>query len=132
MREALEKARPFTLEGALGNMKCPYLILHGGYDVLGVEQATLVHEYAKRHGVNVTLNLVGEDETGAEHCQHDNPTIGQEYLTDWLADVFGIDQKELLGTSLHPLICIRTVQPRGGPFDARSLSRSEEHKSALQ
>jgi hypothetical protein len=29
-------------------------------------------------GVDVTLRLVSEDETGAEHCQHDNPTIGQE------------------------------------------------------
>src|SRR3546814_950771 len=33
MCEALEKARPFTLEGAPENMKCPYLIVHGGYDV---------------------------------------------------------------------------------------------------
>jgi hypothetical protein len=46
--------------------------------------------------VDVTLKLIGEDETGAEHCQHDNPTIGMEYLCDWLAQRFGIDQRALL------------------------------------
>jgi hypothetical protein len=45
--------------------------------------------------VNATLRFVTPEETGAEHCQHDNPTIGQELLADWLADVFGIDQRTL-------------------------------------
>ena len=31
----------------------------------------------------------------AWHCQHDNPTLGQELMIDWLADVFGIDQHKL-------------------------------------
>ena len=104
MREAAEKSRPFTLEGTLEKMKCPYLILHGGFDVLGVAQATQVYDYALAHGVDVKLHLVGEDETGAEHCQHDNPTIGQEYLADWLADVFAIDQRALQDKSLNPLV----------------------------
>jgi dipeptidyl aminopeptidase/acylaminoacyl peptidase len=95
MAEAIEKARPFKLEGVLGEMKCPYLVLHGGHDVLGVENSKTVYEYAKKHGVNVTLRLTTEEETGAEHCQHDNPTLGQELMTDWLADVFRIDQREL-------------------------------------
>ena len=34
-----------------------------------------------------------EDKTGAGHCQHDNPTIGQEILADELADRFGIDRR---------------------------------------
>ncbi len=97
MAGALEKGKDFDLDGVLGNMQCPYLIVHGGHDVLGVRQATRVYEHAKENGVDVTLKLVGEDETGAEHCQHDNPTIGMEYLCDWLADRFGIDQRELLG-----------------------------------
>jgi pimeloyl-ACP methyl ester carboxylesterase len=104
MKEALEKARPFTLEGALDHMKCPYLILHGGYDVLGVSQATKVYDYAKAKGVDATLRFLSEEETGAEHCQHDNPTIGQEVLADWLADRFGIDQRALLKESLDPLL----------------------------
>ena len=96
MAEAIEKARAFKLEGVLGEMKCPYLVLHGGHDVLGVENSKTVYEYAKQHGVNVTLRLTTEEETGAEHCQHDNPTLGQELMIDWLADVFRIDQRELV------------------------------------
>jgi dienelactone hydrolase len=104
MKAALEKAKPFTLEGALDNMKCPFLVLHGGYDVLGVDQATKVYEYAKKKGVDATLRLLNEEETGAEHCQHDNPTIGQEVLADWLVDHFKIDERELLKKSLNPMI----------------------------
>ena len=36
MKEAMVKARDFTLEGHLEHMKCPYLVLHGGHDVLTV------------------------------------------------------------------------------------------------
>src|SRR3546814_6711795 len=85
----------FTLDGVLENMRCPYLILHGGHDVLGVDRARKVYDYARRKGVDVTLRLVSADETGAEHCQHDNPTIGQELMIDWLADRFGIEQGSL-------------------------------------
>jgi pimeloyl-ACP methyl ester carboxylesterase len=104
MKEALQKAEPFALEGALNNMRCPYLIVHGGHDVLGVEQAQKVADYAKAKGVDATLRFVTEDETGADHCQHDNPTIGQELMADWLADKFGIDQSKLIKASLNPLI----------------------------
>ncbi|MGH7529861.1 MAG: alpha/beta hydrolase family protein, partial [Gemmatimonadales bacterium] len=95
MKEAVERARAFTLEGVLEDMKCPYLILHGGYDVLGMSHATQTYEYAKAKGVNATLRFVTPAETGAEHCQHDNPTIGQELMADWLAGVFRIDQRTL-------------------------------------
>jgi hypothetical protein len=50
------------------------------------------------------LRLVSEDETGAEHCQHDNPTIGQELMADWLADCFGINQPATLRSSINPLL----------------------------
>jgi dienelactone hydrolase len=99
MAEAKERAKAFTLEGVLEHMRCAYLIVHGGYDVLGMSQARKTYEYAKAKGVNVTLRFVLPEETGAEHCQHDNPTIGQELMADWLADVFGIDQQALRRTS---------------------------------
>ena len=95
MEAAFEKGRDFELEGVVDKIQCPYLICHGGYDVLGVSQANTVYENAKAGGVDVTFKLIGEEETGAEHCQHDNPTIGQEYVADWLADQFGIDQTKL-------------------------------------
>ena len=83
---------------------CPYLVMHGGHDVLTVSQAKKVYNYGIAKGVNCTLRLLEEEETGAEHCQHDNPTIGQEILSDWLADQFGIDQTDLLKKSFNPLI----------------------------
>ena len=104
MKASMEKASNFTLEGHLDHMKCPFLVMHGGHDVLTVSQAKKVYDYGKAKGVDVTLRLLSEEETGAEHCQHDNPTIGQEILGDWLADRFGIDQKKLLSTSHNPLI----------------------------
>ena len=54
-----------------------------------------VYNYAVKHKVNATLRLTTEEETGAEHCQHDNPTLGQELMIDWLADIFKIDQTAL-------------------------------------
>lgn len=95
MKEVWEISKPFKLEGVLDSMKCPFLICHGGHDVLGVQTAGIVYDYAKKVGVDVTLRIVTEEETGADHCQHDNPTIGQELMLDWLADRFGIDQRTL-------------------------------------
>ncbi|MHB8771577.1 MAG: alpha/beta hydrolase family protein [Syntrophales bacterium] len=95
MAEAVVLAEKFKLEGVLDAMRCPYLVIHGGHDVLGVEAVKTVYEYAKSKGVDVTLRLTDAEETGAEHCQHDNPTLGQEIMIDWLADVFKIDQRKL-------------------------------------
>lgn len=95
MAEAARIAAPFKLEGALEHMRCPYLIIHGGHDILGVDAVSTVYDYAKKHGVDVTLRLTSEEETGADHCQHDNPTLGQELMIDWLADRFGIAERDL-------------------------------------
>jgi pimeloyl-ACP methyl ester carboxylesterase len=88
MAQAADIAVPFRLSGALENMRCPYLIIHGGHDVLGVSEVSTVYDYAKSHGLDVTLRLTSEEETGADHCQHDNPTLGQELMLDWLMDCF--------------------------------------------
>ena len=42
MKEAAEIAAPFKLEGVLEKMRCPFLVIHGGHDVLGVENARTV------------------------------------------------------------------------------------------
>ena len=96
MIEAFEKGKDFALDGVVENMRCPYLICHGGSDVLSVEQATKLYDHAKEKAVDVTLRLISQETTGAEHCQHDNPTLGQEIMMDWLADRFEIDQSALL------------------------------------
>jgi pimeloyl-ACP methyl ester carboxylesterase len=104
MRELPQVVKNFRLEGALENMRCPYLILHGGHDVLGVAQAKVVADYAEAKGVNVTFRVVSEEETGADHCQHDNPTLGQEIIADWLVKLFGIDERELRKVSQPALL----------------------------
>jgi dienelactone hydrolase len=104
MDEAHGIMKSFTLEGHLANMKCPFLIVHGGHDVLTVAQASRAHDHAKANGVDVTLRIVDPAETGAEHCQHDHPTMGQELIADWLADRFQIDQRALLRTGWNNLI----------------------------
>jgi dienelactone hydrolase len=93
MDEVREKARDFRVGEGFRNMKCPYLIVHGAHDVNGVERARKAYESAKAQGVDVTLRFLTADNTGADHCQHDNPTIGQELMLDWLADRFGINQR---------------------------------------
>ncbi len=91
-------ANPPALEPTINHNGVDILefLPHGGSDVLSVEQARKLHEHAVAEGVDVTFVLVDEEQTGAEHCQHDNPTLGQELMADWLADVFGIDQRALL------------------------------------
>jgi dienelactone hydrolase len=95
MADARARFPEFTLVDVIGDMRCPYLIIHGAHDVLVLKQAQQVYDHARQGGIDVTLKLVDEEETGAEHCQHDNPTIGLEYMADWLADKFGIDQRGL-------------------------------------
>jgi pimeloyl-ACP methyl ester carboxylesterase len=104
MKAALEKTKQFQLRGHLENMKCPYLIVHGGHDVLGKYQVNLVYELAKKSGIDVTLRFVEAEETGADHCQHDNPTLGQEIMLDWLCDRFGIDERALASKAIAPLV----------------------------
>jgi dienelactone hydrolase len=94
--EAVEIMRPFTLEGVLEEMRCPYLLVHGANDVLGAQDPPAAAEYARRSGVNITYREVTAEETGADHCQHDNPTLGSDIIADWLAHQFGIDQAALL------------------------------------
>ena len=50
------------------------------------------------------MKFLNEEDTGAEHCQHDNPTIGQETMADWLVDIFGIDERVLIQKTLTSML----------------------------
>ena len=39
---------------------------------------------------------LADEETGADHCQHDNPALGSDIAVDWLAHHLGINQAELV------------------------------------
>ncbi len=87
--EALKVAERFTLEGVIDRIRCPYLIIHGSHDHFGgQEEAMIAYRAAKKAGVKVTLMMVSPEQTGAEHCQLDNPTLGEDLMFDWLLDVF--------------------------------------------
>ncbi len=103
MSEAHELMKPFTLKGHLEHMRCPYLVMHGGHDVLTVTAARSTYDYARAHGVMRRCACLTRRDR-RRTCQHDNPTIGQEVLADWLADRFGIDQRALMKTSWSPLL----------------------------
>jgi dienelactone hydrolase len=96
MAEVAQILGPFTLEGVLEEMRCPYLVTHGVHDALGQQDPPRVVEYARSKGVNITYREVTAEETGADHCQHDNPTLGSDIVVDWLAHQLGINQAELV------------------------------------
>jgi predicted alpha/beta-fold hydrolase len=71
-------------------------LLHAKEDVLGAQDPVAAAEYARSKGVNITYRVVTAEETGADHCQHDNPTLGSDIIADWLAQQLGIDQASLV------------------------------------
>lgn len=89
------KLAEFSLEGVQQNIQCPYLITEGECDFAGFEFAVESYEYSKKHGQDVSFKVFTAEETGAAHCQIDNPTLGMEYIFDWLSDKLGVDQTKL-------------------------------------
>jgi hypothetical protein len=92
IEETIEFLKDFKLEGVIDGIRCPYLVVHGEHDFLGVDIAESSVKYAKSKGLDVTYKLFTAAETGAAHCQMDNPTLGQEYICDWIADRLGVAQ----------------------------------------
>lgn len=79
-------AAPFDLEGVAGDVQCPLLIVIGELDEWGTKNAENVHDAVEAAGGTVTMKRFSPDETGAAHCQIDNPTLGIELICDWMAD----------------------------------------------
>jgi hypothetical protein len=90
--DVVEKSRHFRMADFIGSIRCPYLIVQGEHDFLGLQTARDALECAKSHGVPAELRVFSGDETGASHCQADNPNIGQEFICDWLAGHLGTTQ----------------------------------------
>lgn len=86
MDELVEIARPFDLEGEVRRVTCPLLLVCGEADRPGVTAARSLIAEAQVGGVDVTLRWFSPEETGAAHCQIENPTLGMEVICDWLKD----------------------------------------------
>jgi dienelactone hydrolase len=92
LEAVIEKTKPFRLEGIATRIKMPYLFTFGEADFLGLREATEAREALREAGVDLTFKMFTVEETGASHCQCDNPTLGQEVICDWLANQLGLDQ----------------------------------------
>jgi dienelactone hydrolase len=95
IEEVAEKSKAFKLDGVIGKIPCPFLIVHGSLDHFSIQTAHQAFDCAKAAGVDVELKWFQPEDTGASHCQIDNPTIGMEFICDWIADKLGVDQRSL-------------------------------------
>ena len=75
----------FSLEGVLGQVRCPVLITHGVRDRM-VPVASARRAYEELEVADKELRLYDEAEGGAEHISVDNWAEVLPYQVDWLLD----------------------------------------------
>lgn len=70
-------------------VKCPILVALGEHDWLDAGHVTRCCEAFAARGQDIELKIFLASETAASHAQFDNPTIGNEFIFDWIADRLG-------------------------------------------
>lgn len=89
--ETLSVVRQMTLEGVVGKITCPLLVVHGEND----RQVPLWHaertvaEATGSSRAELVINRLCDG--GAEHCGADNSSIVVDIMADWVADRLGGD-----------------------------------------
>lgn len=89
--ETLSVVRQMTLDGVVGNISCPLLVVHGEND----RQVPLWHaertvsEATGSSNAELVVNRLCDG--GAEHCGADNSSIVVDIMADWVADRLGGD-----------------------------------------
>ncbi len=68
------------------NIGCPILVALGEHDWLEAGYVTLCCDALVADGLKIDLKVFPASETAASHAQLDNPTIGNEFIFDWIAD----------------------------------------------
>ncbi|QUS41882.1 hypothetical protein RPMA_25865 [Tardiphaga alba] len=71
-------------------IKCPVLVALGERDWLEAAHVRQCCEALLAAGQNVELKIFSAEETAASHAQLDNPTIGSEFIFDWIAARLGL------------------------------------------
>ena len=71
--------------GGLTSIKCPVLMIFGEHDWLDTRHAAALCDALKAGGADVVLKVFAAAETAAAHGQSDNPTLGNEFVFDWIA-----------------------------------------------
>ncbi len=77
--------RRMQRHGGLTKIGCPTLVTFGERDWLDIGHATEMCNVLRDAGADVTLKVFSAAETAASHAQTDNPTIGNEFIFDWIA-----------------------------------------------
>ena len=86
----LDVTSRMSLEKALPNIRCPFLILHGESDrqiPLQMAQKTIDAAINSPHA---ELKVFTSETGGVEHCQVDNAKIAVEYMADWVAEALDL------------------------------------------
>ena len=65
---------------------CPVLITVGGQGWLDSSVVADLFERLKAHHADISLKIFESSETAAAQGHHDNPTLANEFIFDWLAD----------------------------------------------
>ncbi len=85
IEEALEFLEKFKLKGAVEEMECPFLMVHGALD----SQISLKDAQACFDAVgsaDKTFKVFREEEGGLQHCNIDYLWPSVQYMYDWLAE----------------------------------------------
>ncbi len=89
MADFMEKSAGMTLDGVMGRIRAPFLVLHGAND----RQISV--DYARRsydqlvNSPRRELKIVTDREGGVEHVGVDNMAFGRDYIADWFAETLG-------------------------------------------
>ena len=86
--EARDKFAEFTLEGLLGNVRCPVLVTHGARDHM-VPASSAQRLFDELRVEDKELRIYDDETGGAAHCSVDNWTQVVAYQIDWLLDRLG-------------------------------------------
>lgn len=68
------------------SIRCPILVALGEHDWLDADHVTRCCNALIADGLKIDLKIFSASETAASHAQQDNPTIGSEFVFDWIAD----------------------------------------------
>lgn len=68
---------------------CPVLVTVGGQGWLNSSVVADLFERLKTHHRDISLKIFESSETAAAQGHHDNPTLANEFIFDWVADRFG-------------------------------------------
>jgi dienelactone hydrolase len=80
----------FVQRGIASRIACPYLVTIGEHDFLDVKDGIALYHHGRKAGARIDLKIFSAEETGASHGQMDNPTLGKEFIFDWIVTKIGL------------------------------------------